>query len=193
MPVSCTDYLIEPAADPESLLRGLTLPAVFAAAGRDPDAIAITDQTQSLTWREWRVEVDAVAYGLQATGVRPGDVVAVQLPNCIDYETLHLAIAAVGAVLRALPSGSGRTAGKGPAGRGTAAGRRAARGGPFPARGHHQETGRLQPRHAGPGQAAGAVVRPPARAGGAAAGDAVRAPALLGHDLRPAEDLPAQP
>jgi acyl-CoA synthetase (AMP-forming)/AMP-acid ligase II len=107
MPVSCADYLIEPTADPDSLLRGLTLPAVFAAAARDLDAIAVTDQTRSLTWREWRLEVDAVAYGLQVTGVRPGDVVAVQLPNCIDFETLHLAIAAVGAVLLPIHSGNG--------------------------------------------------------------------------------------
>jgi acyl-coenzyme A synthetase/AMP-(fatty) acid ligase len=99
MSVHCDDYLTEAPADPEALLRGLTLPGVFAAAaGRCPDAVAIIDQDRSLTWRQWRAEVDAMARGLQENGVQPGDVVALQLPNCVDFETLHLAIATVGAV-----------------------------------------------------------------------------------------------
>ncbi|HEX9359478.1 MAG TPA: AMP-binding protein [Streptosporangiaceae bacterium] len=107
MPVRCDDYLIEPPADPDAVLRGLTLPGVFAAADRAPDAIAITDQAQSLTWRQWRAEADALARGLQETGVQPGDVVAVQLPNCADFETLHLAIAAAGAVMMPVHVGNG--------------------------------------------------------------------------------------
>lgn len=99
MSVHCDDYLTEAPADPEAMLRGFTLPGVFAAAvGRFPDAVAIIDQDRSLTWRQWRAEVDAMARGLQENGVQPGDVVALQLPNCVDFETLHLAIATVGAV-----------------------------------------------------------------------------------------------
>jgi pimaricinolide synthase loading module/candicidin polyketide synthase FscA len=98
MSVHCDDYLTEAPADPEAILRGFTLPGVFAAAGRFPDAVAIIDQDRSLTWRQWRAEVDAMARGLQENGVQPGDVVALQLPNCVDFETLHLAIATVGAV-----------------------------------------------------------------------------------------------
>ena len=108
MPVRSDDYLTEPAADRDAVLRGLTLPGAFAAAvGRAPDAIAITDQARSLTWRQWRAEVDALARGLQETGVEPGDVVAVQLPNCIDFETLHIAITAVGAVMMPVHMGNG--------------------------------------------------------------------------------------
>jgi candicidin polyketide synthase FscB len=100
VPVRCADYLIEPPGDPDAVLRGFTLPEVFAAAAdRAPDAVAITDQDRSLTWRQWRAEVGALARGLQETGVEPGDVVAVQLPNCTDFETLHVAIAAAGAVM----------------------------------------------------------------------------------------------
>src|ERR1039457_2462926 len=107
MPVRCADYLTEGPADPDAVLRGLTLPGVFAAAAnRAPDAVAITGQDRSLTWHQWRAEVDALARGLQETGVEPGDVVAVQLPNCTDFETLHLAIAAAGAVMMPVPMGN---------------------------------------------------------------------------------------
>jgi candicidin polyketide synthase FscB len=107
VPVRRADYLTERPADPDALLRGLTLPEVFAAAAdRAPDAVAITDQNRSLTWRQWRAEVDALARGWQETGVEPGDVVAVQLPNGTDFETLHLAIAAAGAVMMPVPMGS---------------------------------------------------------------------------------------
>ena len=108
MPVSSDDYLIERPAAADRVLRGLTLPGVFAAAaGRVPDAVAVSDQARSLTWRQWRAEVDAVARGLQELGVRPGDVVAVQLPNCVDFETVHLAIAAAGAVMMPVHMGNG--------------------------------------------------------------------------------------
>src|ERR1039458_8669931 len=107
MPVRCADYLTEGPADPDAVLRGLTLPGVFAAAAnRAPDAVAITGQDRSLTWHQWRAEVDALGRGLQETGVEPGDVVAVQLPNCTDFETLHLAIAAAGAVMMPVPMGN---------------------------------------------------------------------------------------
>jgi acyl-CoA synthetase (AMP-forming)/AMP-acid ligase II len=107
MPVRCDDYLIEPPADPDAILRGFTLPGVFATAvGRSPDVVAIIDQARSLTWRQWRAEVDAMARGLQESGVQPGDVVAVQLPNCADFETLHLAIATVGAVTMPIHMGN---------------------------------------------------------------------------------------
>src|SRR5262245_24669097 len=82
VPVLRNDYLIEPPADADGILRGLTLPDMFAAAASAaPGATAITDQRRALTWDQWRAEVDAVTRGLQELGVAPGDVVAVQLPN----------------------------------------------------------------------------------------------------------------
>ncbi|WP_406194806.1 AMP-binding protein [Kitasatospora sp. NBC_01560] len=115
--VRTDDYAFDPADDgrrpgpsdpPDRALRGLTLPAVFAAAVRtDPDAVALTDGDRSRTWRQWSAEVDALARGLQELGIGVGDVVAVQLPNCWEYATLHLAVAAVGAVMMPVHRGSG--------------------------------------------------------------------------------------
>jgi acyl-CoA synthetase (AMP-forming)/AMP-acid ligase II len=86
--------------DCESVLRGHTLPTVFDAAVRDRgDEIAVLDRGRSYTWRQWRDDADAVAYGLQGLGIEPGEVVAVQLPNCMDFLTLHVAVAKIGAIL----------------------------------------------------------------------------------------------
>jgi acyl transferase domain-containing protein/acyl-coenzyme A synthetase/AMP-(fatty) acid ligase len=109
VPVRRDDYQVEPPADAGRMLRGLTLPQVFAvAAGRAPDAVALTDGVRSLTWRQWQADVDAVARGLQEEGIGPGDVVAVRLPNSLDYETLHVAIALVGAVMMPVHMGIGQ-------------------------------------------------------------------------------------
>jgi acyl transferase domain-containing protein/acyl-coenzyme A synthetase/AMP-(fatty) acid ligase/acyl carrier protein len=108
VPVRSDDYLVEPAADSGGVLRGLTLPEVFAAAAaRAPEAVALTDGVRSLTWRQWRAEVAAVARGLQEAGIGPGDVVAVRLPNGADFETLHVAVATVGAVMMPVHMGIG--------------------------------------------------------------------------------------
>ncbi|MFF1902937.1 beta-ketoacyl synthase N-terminal-like domain-containing protein [Kitasatospora sp. NPDC058218] len=118
VPVRIDDYAIDPAADESrpgpsddpsgGALRGLTLPAVFAAAVRAaPDAVALTDGDRSRTWCQWSTEVDALARGLQELGVGSGDVVALQLPNCWEYVTLHLAAAAVGAVMLPVHQGNG--------------------------------------------------------------------------------------
>ncbi|MEU9356108.1 beta-ketoacyl synthase N-terminal-like domain-containing protein [Streptomyces griseoloalbus] len=99
VPVHADDYEIQPPGAAEGELDGLTLPAVFAAAVRGGgDAVALVDGERARTWREWRAEVDALARGLQEAGVGPGDVVALHLPNCWEYVTLHLAAASVGAV-----------------------------------------------------------------------------------------------
>ncbi|MGW0777298.1 type I polyketide synthase [Streptomyces sp. NPDC002835] len=106
--VHVDDYAVRPAADPCGALRGLTLPAVFRAAARqDPEAVALSDGDRHLTWRQWSAEVDALARALQERGVGVGDVVAVQLPNCWEYQSLHLAVAAIGAVMLPVHQGHG--------------------------------------------------------------------------------------
>ncbi|OKI02221.1 acyl transferase [Streptomyces sp. CB02923] len=108
VPHPTDDYVIQPSADAADVLGGFTLPEVFeAAVGSAPDAVAIVDGNRSWTWAHWRADVDALARGLQETGVLPGDVVAARLPNCWELQTLHLAVAAVGAVL--LPVHQGTT------------------------------------------------------------------------------------
>ncbi|MFD7667125.1 beta-ketoacyl synthase N-terminal-like domain-containing protein [Streptomyces sp. NPDC059788] len=100
--------MIQPPAEAAEVLGGHTLPKVFeAAVGTAPDAVAVVDGDRSWTWTQWRADVDALARGLQETGVAPGDVVAARLPNCWQLQTLHLAVAAVGAVL--LPVHQGTT------------------------------------------------------------------------------------
>ncbi|MFI2428221.1 beta-ketoacyl synthase N-terminal-like domain-containing protein [Streptomyces sp. NPDC018955] len=108
VPVHADDYVIQPPGAADGGLDGLTLPDVFAAAVRDGgDAVALVDGERTRTWPQWRAEVDALAHGLQEAGVGPGDVVALHLPNCWEYVTLHLAAASVGAVT--LPVHRGNT------------------------------------------------------------------------------------
>ncbi|MER6175939.1 type I polyketide synthase [Streptosporangium sp. NPDC001681] len=85
-----------------------TLPSLFAAAadiGQDEPAVFADGGYRS--WRQWRDDADALARGLQESGVGPGDVVAVHLPNSWDFLTLHIAIAAAGAVMLPLHLGLG--------------------------------------------------------------------------------------
>ncbi|MEE1782244.1 beta-ketoacyl synthase N-terminal-like domain-containing protein [Streptomyces sp. SP17BM10] len=108
MSVHSDDYAIDPAAGSPGALGGHTLPAVFAAAvRRAPDAVALVDGERELTWRQWADESAALARALQELGVAPGDVVAVQLPNCREYQTAHVAIATAGAVLLPVHAGHG--------------------------------------------------------------------------------------
>ncbi|MDT4991686.1 MAG: candicidin polyketide synthase FscA, partial [Actinoplanes sp.] len=108
MAVLDSDYAIDPRGHSETRLGGYTLPAVFGAAvDARPDAVAITDGPRTRTWREWKSDVDAITRGLQDLGVEPGDVVAIQLGNSWEYETLHLAVAAAGAVMMPVHLGHG--------------------------------------------------------------------------------------
>ncbi|WP_244409954.1 type I polyketide synthase [Streptomyces albofaciens] len=99
--------MIQPPTDAADQRGGHTLPEVFeAAAEADPDAVALVDGDRSWTWAQWRADVGALARGLQESGVEPGDVVAVRLPNRWEFPTLHLAVAAVGAVLLPIHQGT---------------------------------------------------------------------------------------
>lgn len=78
-----------------------------------PDRLAVTDPPntgeliglppQRLTWRELDRRVDAVAALLLRAGVRAGDVVALQLPNCARLVQAFLAVIRVGAVVTPFP------------------------------------------------------------------------------------------
>ncbi|MFD0266496.1 alpha/beta fold hydrolase [Streptomyces sp. NPDC127106] len=84
-----------------------TLPELFAAAvaaGGDATAVAAPDAAATRSWQDWRTDADAFGRALQDLGIRPGDVVAVQLPNSWEFLVAHVGIAAVGAVLLPLHS-----------------------------------------------------------------------------------------
>src|ERR1041384_2149950 len=63
-----------------------------------PDAPALAFQNTSLSWEELEKNVLSIAAGLRARGVRRGDVVAIQLPNTLEFIVGYLAIARLGAV-----------------------------------------------------------------------------------------------
>ena len=62
------------------------------------DAPALLWQDQVWTWGQLSVEANNVAAGLRARGVGQGDVVALQLPNTVEFVLTYLAIARLGAV-----------------------------------------------------------------------------------------------
>ena len=72
------------------------------AAAEAPDTPAIAGDGQSLTYGELSARVAALAGGLKALGLGPGDVVAVQLPNRAEYLVSYLAICAIGGVMTTL-------------------------------------------------------------------------------------------
>ncbi|MBO4798780.1 MAG: AMP-binding protein, partial [Candidatus Methanomethylophilaceae archaeon] len=65
----------------------------------DNDAIVYVDRELRLSWKEWGAEVDLVAKGLIAMGVKKGDKIAIWATNVPDWVTLMFAAARIGAIL----------------------------------------------------------------------------------------------
>ena len=90
------------------LQRGWWSPAdtlsrwLAGAASRTPDATAIAGDGQDVTYGVLAQRVAALAGGMKALGLAPGDVVAVQLPNRAEYLVSYLAICAIGGVMTTL-------------------------------------------------------------------------------------------
>jgi len=82
------------AAWPHKTLSQFLADRVRTMAG----AVAINDGARALTFAEFGGLVERVAAGLARRGVRPGDVVAYQLPTSLDSVVLQYAIARAGAV-----------------------------------------------------------------------------------------------
>lgn len=77
----------------EKLPDGL---ARFAAA--EPDRIAVVDRTRRLTYAAFDALVTRAAAGLWAAGVRPGDVIGIQLPNWAEFAVFQQAAVRLGVV-----------------------------------------------------------------------------------------------
>ncbi|MFI6044203.1 amino acid adenylation domain-containing protein [Nocardia sp. NPDC051321] len=74
-----------------------TIPAMFRRqATATPDAIAVTADTRSLTYRELDRRSDRMAANLLHRGVEPESVVAVALPRSLDYVITVLAVLKAG-------------------------------------------------------------------------------------------------
>jgi cyclohexanecarboxylate-CoA ligase len=63
-----------------------------------PDQLAYIDPNRSISYSEAVVESDRIARALIALGVERLDSVALQLPNCIEFALLHLALVRIGAI-----------------------------------------------------------------------------------------------
>lgn len=89
--------------------RGEPLGAVlWAAADRHPDRVAVVDGEVRLSSRELAERADGLAERLAGLGLRSGDNVLVQLPNCWEHVVLVLACFRLGvAPVMALPAHRG--------------------------------------------------------------------------------------
>jgi crotonobetaine/carnitine-CoA ligase len=77
------------------------LPAVLAErAGKTPGETCIIEAEtgERVTYRELAGDVESLARGLHALGVRPGDMVATMLPHCIDTYRVWFGLSCLGAL-----------------------------------------------------------------------------------------------
>jgi bile acid-coenzyme A ligase len=58
---------------------------------------AVTDHVRSLTWGQLHLRTNRIARGLEAAGVKPGDLVTLGLPNSVDFIEACYALWKVGA------------------------------------------------------------------------------------------------
>ena len=65
----------------------------------DREALVDCPSGRRWTYRELRVEVDAVAHGLLAAGIGKGDRVGIWAPNCPEWLLVQYAAAKIGAIL----------------------------------------------------------------------------------------------
>lgn len=73
-------------------------------AAEHPDAVAVVDLggDRANTYSDLERDADRVASHLAALGVRPGDIVAVQLPNWYETAVVDLAVLKAGGVLNSM-------------------------------------------------------------------------------------------
>jgi acyl-CoA synthetase (AMP-forming)/AMP-acid ligase II len=65
-----------------------------------PDKVALITAERKYTLAQYKAESDALAAGLLGVGIGPGDIVAVQLPNWVEFCFLQIALSRIGAVVQ---------------------------------------------------------------------------------------------
>ena len=76
----------------------LSLAAILAeAARRYPDKVAVVDAGTRVTYHELWEQARSYASGLRELGVRPGDTVALLIPNVLDFPRAYFGALAAGA------------------------------------------------------------------------------------------------
>ena len=68
-------------------------------AGRLPHKPALVEGDTTLTYAETLARVEALAAALEQRGVRPGDRVALLMPNCIEFCLAYFAVLSLGAIV----------------------------------------------------------------------------------------------
>lgn len=94
-PVAGAGDVIGAALDQQSLCGAFQ---VTARANADLPALRVTGAPDAISWREYAARVEAVARGLHALGLRPGDTVALLLRNRPTFNIVDMAALHVGAV-----------------------------------------------------------------------------------------------
>jgi non-ribosomal peptide synthetase component E (peptide arylation enzyme) len=108
MAITREDTLLTPELIEEYTAAGYwsdeTLADVFRRNALDfPDKVAYVDDHSQVTWgKVWQISGE-VASGLARRGVRRGDVVAVQLPNRLEFVFVLAAVVRLGAVFCQFP------------------------------------------------------------------------------------------
>jgi len=83
-------------------LLGLTIGACFdGTAAAHPDRMALISRHQKIRWTyaELKEQVDALAAGLLALDLEPGDRVGIWAPNCAEWAVTQFATAKAGLIL----------------------------------------------------------------------------------------------
>ncbi len=95
-----TDSYVRGEADPPLIEK--TIDAVLAETiARVPDVDALVSRHQDIRWtyREFGRRVEALAAGLVALGLEPGDRVGIWAPNCAEWALTQFATAKAGIIL----------------------------------------------------------------------------------------------
>src|SRR6267378_6483795 len=71
----------------------------IASVARDPDAIAIVQADQRLTYRQWYTRISSVVAAFDDFGLRPGDHIVTVLQNRWEAATIHWACQLAGLVI----------------------------------------------------------------------------------------------
>src|SRR5690348_3587716 len=83
-------------------LLGETIGANFerlAQAHADREAVVVVHQNVRWTYAQFAAEVDRVARGLTALGLRTGDRMGIWAPNCAEWLLVQFASAKAGVIL----------------------------------------------------------------------------------------------
>jgi long-chain acyl-CoA synthetase len=90
----------EPHVPEHMVYPDTTLPAALETTARNhPEHPAMIFKGASFTFREFNDAVNHFAAALQGLGVKPGDRVALQLPNCPQYPIAYYAILRLGGIV----------------------------------------------------------------------------------------------